>query len=55
MITKQTPEQFYVVTNAGRAERDIAWFRKQVAKWQGEPVEFKVLENLALLALQGKT
>ena len=60
VITKHSQDAFYVVTNAGRRERDLAWFKEKLAEWNaGEvakkegPVEHEVLEGWGLLALQG--
>jgi len=59
VITKHSEDAYYVVTNAGRRDRDIAWFKSTVEKWNaGEsvkvgPVELKVMEGWGLLALQG--
>ncbi len=60
VITKHAPDAFYVVTNAGRRERDLAWFKQKLEEWNaGEkgkegPVEIEVLEDWGLLALQGR-
>jgi glycine cleavage system aminomethyltransferase T len=60
IITKHANDAFYVVTNAGRRERDLAWLKEKLGEWNvGEkgkegPVELEVLENWGLLALQGK-
>lgn len=60
VITKHAEDAFYVVTNAGRRERDLAWFRDRLDEWNaGElarergKVEHEVLEDWGLLALQG--
>ena len=60
IITKHAEDAYYVVTNAGRRDRDLAWFKEKVAEWNaGEkakadgPVEHEVLEGWGLLALQG--
>ena len=59
IITKHAEDAFYVVTNAGRRERDLAWFRERIAEWNAGlraergKVELEVLENWGLLALQG--
>ncbi|RPD52353.1 glycine cleavage system T protein [Lentinus tigrinus ALCF2SS1-7] len=60
IITKHADDAYYVVTNAGRRDRDLAWFKEKVAEWNaGEkaktegPVEHEVLEDWGLLALQG--
>ncbi|KAF8437655.1 hypothetical protein L210DRAFT_3631671 [Boletus edulis BED1] len=59
MITKHSDEAFYVVTNAGTREKDLAWFRHKLAEWNASdraikgPIEHEVLENWGLIALQG--
>ena len=59
MITKHSDDAFYVVTNAGTRDKDLAWFRDKLATWNASerakegPVEHEVLENWGLIALQG--
>ncbi|KAH9949042.1 glycine cleavage system T protein [Amylocystis lapponica] len=59
VITKHADDAFYVVTNAGRRERDLAWFSEQVGVWNASEraaagkVEHEILEDWGLLALQG--
>ncbi|KAI0794750.1 glycine cleavage system T protein [Fomes fomentarius] len=60
IITKHAPDAYYVVTNAGRRDRDLAWFASQLAEWNQSdlakklgPVEHEVLDGWGLLALQG--
>ncbi|KAI0262342.1 glycine cleavage system T protein [Gloeopeniophorella convolvens] len=59
VITKHAPDAFYVVTNAGRREEDLAWFAARLEEWnsseraQDGPVEHEMLEGWGLLALQG--
>lgn len=59
IITKHAADAFYIVTNAGRRDRDLAWFKQKLEEWNaGEkgkdgPVEMEVLDNWGLLALQG--
>lgn len=59
IITKHAKDAYYVVTNAGRRDRDLAHFREKLEEWnaseQGKvgPVEMEVLEDWGLLALQG--
>ncbi|KAK0215133.1 hypothetical protein IW262DRAFT_264933 [Armillaria fumosa] len=60
IITKHAEDAFYVVTNAGRRERDLGWFEERIGEWNsGErakkegPVEMEVLEGWGLVALQG--
>ena len=60
IITKHAEDAYYVVTNAGRRDRDLAWFKEKVAEWNaGEKakadglVEHEILDGWGLLALQG--
>ncbi|KAI0693374.1 glycine cleavage system T protein [Cerioporus squamosus] len=60
VITKHAEDAYYVVTNAGRRDRDLAWFKDKLHEWNaGEsakaegPVEHEVLDGWGLLALQG--
>lgn len=59
VITKHAEDAFYVVTNAGRRERDLAWFEERLHEWNASEraekghVEMEVLEGWGLLALQG--
>ncbi|KAF9069405.1 hypothetical protein BDP27DRAFT_1421042 [Rhodocollybia butyracea] len=59
VVTKHADDAYYVVTNAGRRDRDLAWFTEKLAEWNsGEnakkgQVEMEVLEDWGLLALQG--
>ncbi|KZT68696.1 glycine cleavage system T protein [Daedalea quercina L-15889] len=59
VVTKHAEDAFYVVTNAGRRERDLAWFRAKVEEWNASEraqvgkVQLEVLEGWGLLALQG--
>lgn len=60
IITKHAEDAFYVVTNAGRRERDLGWFSEKIDEWNnGErakrdgPVEMEVLDGWGLVALQG--
>ncbi|KAJ7097224.1 aminomethyltransferase [Mycena belliarum] len=59
IITKHAEDAFYVVTNAGRRVRDLAWFAERLAEWNAGdagakgPVEMELLEDWGLLALQG--
>jgi len=59
IVTKHAGDAFYVVTNAGRREEDLAWFKEKLAEWNSSergkngPVEHEVLEGWGLLALQG--
>lgn len=59
IVTKHASDAFYLVTNAGRREEDLAWFTQKIEEWNSGdrgkegPVEHEVLENWGLLALQG--
>ncbi|KAI0324207.1 glycine cleavage system T protein [Cubamyces sp. BRFM 1775] len=60
VITKHAEDAYYVVTNAGRRDRDLAWFKERLEEWNaGEKakaegkVEHEVLDGWGLLALQG--
>lgn len=56
IITRLGPELFYVVTNAGCREKDLAYFKEQLedfAKAGGEKVNWEVLDGWGLIALQG--
>ncbi|KAH8783947.1 aminomethyltransferase-like protein [Hyaloscypha finlandica] len=56
IITRLSPESFYVVTNAACREKDLKYFEEQLAEFKnegGEKVEWKILEGWGLVALQG--
>jgi aminomethyltransferase len=56
IVTKLGPEDFYMVTNAGCREKDIAYLNTHIRDWQAEgngAIEWTVLEGWGLLALQG--
>ncbi|ESK85651.1 putative gcv1-glycine subunit mitochondrial [Moniliophthora roreri MCA 2997] len=59
VVTKHSEDAFYVVTNAGRRDRDLQWFKDKLAEWNATekgkqgPVEHEILEGWGLLALQG--
>ena len=56
IITRLGPELFYVVTNAGCREKDLPYFAEQLTEFKkngGEKVEWEVLEDWGLIALQG--
>ncbi|KAF7308166.1 Aminomethyltransferase [Mycena chlorophos] len=57
VITKHAQDAFYVVTNAGRRDQDLAWFADRLREWNADhadgPVELEVLDDWGLLALQG--
>ena len=56
VLTRRADDDWYVVTNAGRAAEDTAWFAQQLdeGKWR-DGVEWEVLEGWGLLALQGES
>ena len=60
VITKHSEDAFYIVTNAGRRDRDLSWFVRKIEEWNNDSqksetgkVELEVLEGWGLLALQG--
>ncbi|KAJ8587866.1 glycine cleavage system T protein [Rhizopogon salebrosus TDB-379] len=59
VITKHSDDAYYVVTNAGRRDTDLAWFKEKLEEWNasdratGGQVEHEVLEDWGLVALQG--
>lgn len=49
--------RFYLVTNAGRAERDMAWLKLNVEEWNAnnkDQVSMEILSGWGLIALQGE-
>lgn len=56
-VIARLPEKFYVVTNAGCREKDLAYLTEELDSWRNDfpdlPVEWNVLENQGLVALQG--
>lgn len=61
IITKHAEDSYYVVTNAGRRDRDLAWFKSQIEQWNASPyaqqhgaVAHGILDGWGLVALQGK-
>lgn len=60
VITKHSEDAYYVVTNAGRRDRDLTWFKEKLEEWnaseraQSGKVEHEVLEDWGLVALQGQ-
>ncbi|KAG1728731.1 uncharacterized protein EDB91DRAFT_1239320 [Suillus paluster] len=60
VITKHSEDAYYVVTNAGRRDRDLTWFKEKLEEWnasdgaKGGKVEHEVLEDWGLVALQGQ-
>ncbi|KAI1208889.1 glycine cleavage system T protein [Annulohypoxylon truncatum] len=59
IITKLADgSSYYVVTNAGCRDKDLAYLERELEKWRDEgnpPVEHEVLEDQGLVALQGPT
>ncbi|WFD33098.1 aminomethyltransferase [Malassezia sp. CBS 17886] len=57
IITKHADDSFYVVTNAGCRDADLAWFEARLAEWNAAhpdaPVEHRVMDAQGLIALQG--
>jgi aminomethyltransferase len=60
IVTKHSEDAFYVVTNAGRRDRDLAWFTQKMDEWNSDSdksekgkVEMEILDGWGLLALQG--
>ncbi|KAG2041322.1 glycine cleavage system T protein [Suillus americanus] len=59
VITKHSEDAYYVVTNAGRRDRDLTWFKEKLEEWNASDnaksgkVEHEVLEDWGLVALQG--
>ncbi|KAL0954353.1 hypothetical protein HGRIS_003347 [Hohenbuehelia grisea] len=53
IITKHAEDAYYVVTNAGRRDRDLSWIQKQLNEWKGGKIDWELLEGWGLLALQG--
>jgi hypothetical protein len=58
MITRHSPLSFYIVTNAGRREEDLAYFVKYLKEWNAkhdpeDGVQHEILEGWGLVALQG--
>jgi aminomethyltransferase len=58
----QGGQKFYVVTNAGRAEEDVAWITKRLESWnqtegqgKGKEVTWEKRGDYGLLALQGES
>jgi aminomethyltransferase len=59
VITKHADDAFYVVTNAGRRDRDLSHFKNKLEEWNASDrakdgkVEHEVLDGWGLVALQG--
>ncbi|KAK7204126.1 aminomethyltransferase [Myxozyma melibiosi] len=51
MITKRAEDEYYVVTNAGCRESDLAFFKRELQLFPS--VEHVVLDESAILAVQG--
>ena len=51
MITKLADDEFYVVTNAGRRQEDVSWFKQAISRSDG--VTHEILDSHGLVALQG--
>lgn len=53
LITRLGPQLFYVVTNAGCREKDLKYLKEQLALFEGEKVDWEVLNGWGLVAIQG--
>lgn len=57
VITRQGPEAFYFVTNAGRRDADLAFLNAEIEAYRAahgaESIKWEILEDRALVALQG--
>ena len=59
VVTKHSDDAFYVVTNAGRRERDLAWIKEKIQEWNNSEraargaVSLELLDGWGLVALQG--
>lgn len=53
LITRLGPQLFYVVTNAGCREKDFKYLKEQLASFEGEKVDWEVLNGWGLVAIQG--
>jgi aminomethyltransferase len=59
VITKHANDAFYVVTNAGRRDRDVSHLKEKLEEWNSSgrakegKVELEILEGWGLIALQG--
>lgn len=57
IMTKLSGDKWYVVTNAGRADEDVAWITARLEEWNkkhtDKPVNWEILEGWGLVALQG--
>ena len=52
VINKQSEDAFYVVSNAGCADKDLAHIRERLADFKGDVV-VDVLDEMSLVAIQG--
>ncbi|KDE02592.1 glycine cleavage system T protein, variant [Microbotryum lychnidis-dioicae p1A1 Lamole] len=56
MVTRWGENSFYLVTNAGRADRDMTWIESNLKTWNenhADKVEMNILRDAGLIALQG--
>ena len=53
IITKENHNEFYIVTNAGCAERDTEFLRSELQNGSTSDCQWKIIEGRSLLALQG--
>lgn len=57
VITRQGPEAFYFVTNAGRRDEDLAFLTAEIDAYRSEhgadSIKWEILSDRALVALQG--
>lgn len=57
VITRQGPDSFYFVTNAGRREEDLAFLEIEISAYRkahgADSIKWDILEDRALVALQG--
>lgn len=56
VVTRLGPQSFYLVTNAGCRDKDLAYLTEHVKQWNEtmeHTVNWEVLENWGLIALQG--
>ncbi|OKL59789.1 hypothetical protein UA08_04517 [Talaromyces atroroseus] len=57
VITRQGPEAFYFVTNAGRREEDLVFLTAEIDAYRSEhgadSIKWEILSDRALIALQG--
>jgi aminomethyltransferase len=55
VINKQSDKNYYVVSNAGCADKDLAHIRDQLSSFtsNGGDCQFEVLDHVSLIALQG--